>query len=155
MKHETLLVLQKNLQMKSYWLKLFIYLYCLAGMAAVVGEDGRDGLQDFASVSPGDHEAEEAGTGQSSDGLSCWVIWPCAPDRGLQQQLEKRFWDSTQWGGGGVGGAGETIVMRTLTEKPHHVTEHLPLTSSQSSFMWYRVFIHTGVSSLCSTRSVY
>lgn len=62
---------------------LFIYLYCLAGMAAIVCEDGRDGLQDFASVSPGYHQTEEAGAGQGSDGLSCRVIWPCAPNRGL------------------------------------------------------------------------
>lgn len=76
--------------------KLVNYLYRLAGMAAVVGEDGRDGLQDFASVSPGHHQTEEAGAGQSSDGLSCRVIRPCASDRGLQQQLEKRLWGSTR-----------------------------------------------------------
>lgn len=61
-------------------------------MAAVVGEDGRDGLQDFSSVSPSHHQTEEAGAGQSRDGLSGRVVWPCAPDRGLQQQLEKRLW---------------------------------------------------------------
>lgn len=80
--------------------KLGNYLYCLAGMAAVVGEDGGDGLQDFAGVTPGHHQTEEAGAGQSSDGLSCRVIGPCAPDRGLQQQLEERFWTSTQVVGG-------------------------------------------------------
>lgn len=85
--------------MQSNVLKLVNYLYRLAGMAAVVGEDGRDGLQDFPSVSPGHHQTEEAGTGQSSDGLSCRVIGPCAPDRGLQQQLEKRLWGSIQVGG--------------------------------------------------------
>lgn len=67
------------------------YLYCLTGMAAVVGEDGRDGLQDFACVTPGHHQTEEAGTGQGGDGLSCRVIRSCAPDRGLQQQLEERL----------------------------------------------------------------
>lgn len=64
------------------------YLYCLAGMAAIVGENSRDGLQDFASVSPGHHKTEEAGAGQGSDGLSRWVVWSRAPDRGLQQELE-------------------------------------------------------------------
>ena len=59
------------------------YLYRLARMAAVVGEDGGDGLQYFASVSPGNHQTEEAGAGQSRDGLSCGVIGPRAPDRGL------------------------------------------------------------------------
>lgn len=68
-----------------------IYLYGLACMAAVVGENGRHGLEDFAGVSPGYHQAKEAGTGQGSDGLSCRVIGPRAPDCGLQQQLEKRF----------------------------------------------------------------
>lgn len=53
-------------------------------MAAVVGEDGRHSLQDFACVSPGNHQTEEAGAGQRSDGLSCRVIGPCAPHRGLQ-----------------------------------------------------------------------
>lgn len=85
---------QSHCQMRSNLFKLVNYLYRLAGMAAVVGEDGRDSLQDFASVSPGHHQTEEAGAGQSSDGLSCRVIGPCAPDRGLQQQLEKRLWGS-------------------------------------------------------------
>ncbi len=65
-------------------------------MTAVVGEDGRDGLQDFSRVTPGHHQTEEAGAGQSSDGLSRWVIGPRTPDRGLQQQLEKRLWASIQ-----------------------------------------------------------
>ena len=60
-------------------------------MAAIVGEDGRNSLQDLASVTPGHHQTKEAGAGQGSDGLSCWVIGPCAPDCGLQQQLEKRL----------------------------------------------------------------
>lgn len=77
--------MQSSCQMQSN------YLYCLAGMAAVVSEDGRDGLQDFAGVSPGHHQTEEAGAGQGSDGLSCRVIGPCAADRGLQQQLEERL----------------------------------------------------------------
>lgn len=64
------------------------YLYRLAGVAAVVGEDGGDGLQDFAGVAPGHHQAEEAGAGQSGDGLSCRVVGPRAPDCRLQQQLE-------------------------------------------------------------------
>ena len=82
--------------MKSSSLKSVNYLYRLAGMASIVGEDSRDSLQDFASVTPGHNETEEAGAGQSSDGLSCRVIGPCAPDRGLQQQLEKRLWASKQ-----------------------------------------------------------
>lgn len=57
-------------------------------MAAIVGEDGRHSLQDFAGVSPGHHQTEEAGAGQGSDSLSRRVIGPCASDRGLQQQLE-------------------------------------------------------------------
>lgn len=72
------------------------YLYRLAGVAAIIGENGWDGLQDFARVSPGHDKTEEAGAGQSSDFLSRWVIRPCASDRGLQQQLEKRFWQSKQ-----------------------------------------------------------
>lgn len=60
-------------------------------MAAIVGEDCRNCLEDFTSVSPGYHQAEEAGAGQGSDGLSCWVIWACAPHSGLQQQLKKRL----------------------------------------------------------------
>lgn len=82
--------------MQSNLFKLVKYLYRLAGMAAIVGEDSRDSLQDFASVSPGHHQAEEAGAWQGSDSLSCRVIGPCAPDCGLQQQLEKRFWESIQ-----------------------------------------------------------
>ena len=70
------------------------YLYRLTGMAAVVGEDGRHSLQDFTGVSPGHHQTEEAGAGQGSDGLSCRVIGPCAPDCGFQQKLEKRLWGS-------------------------------------------------------------
>lgn len=108
-------------------------------MAAVVGEDGRDGLQDFASVSPGDHKTEEAGTGQSSDGLSCRVIWPCAPDRGLQQQLEKRFWDSTQRGGGRWDNCNENTHWNICLWRPAKVL------CSCVTFMWY--FIHAGVSS--------
>lgn len=77
--------------MENYLLQLVMYLYSLAGMASIVGEDGRDSLQDLASVSPGHHQTEEAGARQSSDGLTCWVIWPCASDCGLQQQLEKRL----------------------------------------------------------------
>ena len=60
-------------------------------MAAIVGEDGRHGLQDFAGVAPGHHQTEEAGAGQGGDGLSCWIIRPCAADCGLQKQLEKRL----------------------------------------------------------------
>lgn len=62
-------------------------------MAAIVGEDCRNCLQDFARVSPGYHQTEEAGAGQGSNGLACWVIWACAPHRGLQQQLKKRLWE--------------------------------------------------------------
>lgn len=80
----------------SIWCKLVNYLYCLAGMAAIVGEDGRDSLQDFASVSPGYHQTEEAGAGQGSDGLSCRVIGSRAPNCGFQQQLKERFWKSIQ-----------------------------------------------------------
>lgn len=72
--------------------KLVNYLYRLAGVAAVVGEDGRDGLQDFAGVSPGHHQTEEAGAGQGGDGLSRRVVGPRAADRGLQQQLEEGVW---------------------------------------------------------------
>lgn len=74
------------------------YLYRLAGVAAVVGEDGGDGLQDLAGVSPGHHQAEEAGAGQRRDGLARRVVGPRAPDRGLQQQLEKRLWrEAHRW----------------------------------------------------------
>lgn len=66
-------------------LELVAYLYCLAGMTPVIGEDGRDGLEDLARVSPGHDQTEEAGTGQRSNGLSCWVIGPCTPHRSLQQ----------------------------------------------------------------------
>lgn len=82
--------------MQSNLFKFVKYLYRLAGMTAIVGEDGRHSLQDFAGVSPGHHKTEEAGAGQGGDGLSCRIIGPCAPDCGLQQQLEKRLWGSTQ-----------------------------------------------------------
>lgn len=61
-------------------------------MATIIGENGGDSLQDFACISPCHHEAEKACTGQSGDVLSSWVVRPCAPHRGLQQQLEKRLW---------------------------------------------------------------
>lgn len=52
---------QSSFQMQSNLFKLLKYLYCLTGMAAIVGENSRDGLQDFASVSPGHHQAKKAG----------------------------------------------------------------------------------------------
>ena len=58
-------------------------------MAAVIGENGGNGLQDFARVPPGHHEAEETGARQGRDGLTGRVVGPRAPDCGLQQQLEK------------------------------------------------------------------
>lgn len=67
------------------------HLYGLAGVAAVVGQNGGDGLQDFARVPPGHHQTEEAGAGQGGDGLSRGVVGSRAPDRGLQQQLEERL----------------------------------------------------------------
>ena len=90
------------------------YLYWLAGMAAIIGENGRDGLQDFARVSPGHHKTEEAGTGQGCNCLSRWVIGPCAPDRGLQQQLEKRFWQRKKNGAGKVGLLWKRKIIRTM-----------------------------------------
>lgn len=72
-------------------LELVHHLYCLAGMAAIVGEDGRDSLQGFACVSPGHHQAEETGTRQGGECLAGGVIGPRAPHRGLQQQLEQRL----------------------------------------------------------------
>lgn len=73
------------------FIKLAIDLYCLARVAAIVGEDCRNCLQDFAGVSPGYHQTEEAGAGQGSDGLSRWVVRACAPHGGLQQQMKKRL----------------------------------------------------------------
>lgn len=67
------------------------HLDCLAGMTAVVGEYGGDGLQGLARVSPGHHQAEEAGAGESGEGLPRGVIHPCAMHRCLQQQVEQRL----------------------------------------------------------------
>ncbi len=55
---------------KTCNLKTLTHLDGLACMTAIVGEDGRHSLEDFASVSPGHHQAEEAGTGQ------CVRVWP-------------------------------------------------------------------------------
>lgn len=79
---------------QSNLFELVAYLYCLAGMTAIICKNGRNCLEDLPRVSPGHHQTEEAGTGQRSDGLSRWVIGSCAPNRGLQQQLEKRLWQS-------------------------------------------------------------
>lgn len=67
------------------------HLDCLAGMTAVVGEYGGDGLQGLARVSPGHHQAEEAGTGQGGEGLPRGVVHPRAAHCCLQQQLEQRL----------------------------------------------------------------
>ena len=67
------------------------HLDILAGMTAVVGEDGGDGLQGLACVSPGHHQAEEAGTGQGGEGLPSRVVHPRAAHCRLQQQLEQRL----------------------------------------------------------------
>lgn len=63
----------------------------LACMTAIVGEDGRHRLEDFASVSPGHHQAEEAGTGQCCEGLTSGVVHSCAPHGGLQQKMKERL----------------------------------------------------------------
>ena len=67
------------------------YLNSLAGVAAIVGEDSRDGLECPSCLSPGGHQTEETSAGQCCQRLSRAVVHPSASNGDFQKELEERL----------------------------------------------------------------
>jgi len=67
------------------------YLNSLASVAAIVGEDGRDGLQCPSCLSPGSHQTKETSAGKCCQRLSCAVVHSSTSNSDFQKELEERL----------------------------------------------------------------
>lgn len=67
------------------------YLNSLASMAAIVGEDSRDGLKCPSCFSPRSHQTKEASTGKCCQRLPCAVIHASTSNSDFQKELKERL----------------------------------------------------------------